>query len=115
MPRSSRIHKAGEIRSLLRRGERRRTPTLDVFFMSSPVSRSRLGLIVPKHRHTIVKRNRLKRRMREVGRTEVMPRLMKAGVELDVLVRARREAYEVNFEALSVELVQMAEELCSRG
>ncbi len=88
---------------------------MDVFVASSPVSRSRLGLIVPKHRHSIVERNRLKRRMREAGRTEVLPRLLKAGVALDVLVRARREAYGADFGSLSEELVEITEELCSRG
>jgi len=62
-----------------------------------------------------VERNKLKRRMREVGRTEVLPRLMKAGLGLDVLIRARREAYEAEFGALKEELVEMTEELCLGG
>jgi ribonuclease P protein component len=92
----------------------KRTCTMDVFFSSSPASRSRLGLVVPKHRRSIVERNRLKRRIREVGRTEVLPRLVKAGIELDVLIRARREAYEAGFGVLKEELAEMTEELCSR-
>lgn len=115
MPRSGRIRKTGEIRAILGRGKRKRTPNLDVFFSSSPVSRPRLGLIVPKHRHSIVERNRLKRRLREVGRTELLPRLWEEGLRLDVLVRARREAYGAGFRTLRKELCQVTEELCSRG
>ena len=70
-------------------------------------------MIVPKHRHSIVERNRVKRRLREIGRTRVLPRLRERGLALDVLVRARREAYGVGFRRLSDELQSMTEELCS--
>jgi ribonuclease P protein component len=115
MPRASRIRKTRDIRTILRRGKRRRTAHLDVFLSSSPVSRCRWGLIVPKHRHTIVERNRLKRRLREVGRTEVLPRLWREGLAVDVLVRARREAYGAGFRELRDELLAMTEGLCSQG
>ena len=113
LPRSGRIHKAKDIRSLLRRGSRRKTPSLDVFFLSSSGSDSRWGMIVPKHRHSIVERNRVKRRLREIARTSVLPRLREQGLVLDVLVRARREAYGVGFRSLKDELQSMTEDLCS--
>jgi len=69
---------------------------------------------VPKHGHDIVDRNRLKRRLREVGRTEVLPRLGDAGLELDILVRARTGAYGVGFGRLKEELLSVTEELCSK-
>jgi ribonuclease P protein component len=100
---------------LFRRGKRRRTRHLDVFVSSSPASLPRLGLVVPKHRKSIVERNRLKRRLREIGRTEMLPRLRSAGVAADVLVRARKEAYDATFESLRRELVGVAEAVCSRG
>lgn len=84
-----------------------------MFVFVSPVSRSRLGLVVPKHRQKIVRRNLVKRRLREIGRTEVLPRLAQAGRNLDLLVRARPEAYGAPFEALRDELVALTEELCS--
>lgn len=114
-PRQSRIRHGKEIRELLRRGKRSRTSHLDVFLAPSPVSRSRLGLVVPKHRHSIVQRNRLKRRLREIGRVEVLPRLLEAAAGTDVLVRARREAYDATFHALRGELVEVAERICSAG
>ena len=113
LPRSRRIHKARDIRSLLRDGSRKKTPSLDVFFLSSSGPGNRWGMIVPKHRHSIVERNRVKRRLREIGRTRVLPRLTEQGMTLDVLVRARREAYGVGFRTLKDELQSVTEDLCS--
>jgi ribonuclease P protein component len=86
---------------------------LDAFVSASPVARPRWGVVVPKHKHTIVERNRVKRRLREIGRTEVLPRLTAAGRPLDVLVRARPEAYDASFAELRDDLVRLTEELCS--
>ena len=113
LPRSGRIHRAGHVRSLFRLGERRKTAHLDVFFLPSPGPRSRWGVVVPKHRRSIVERNRVKRRLREVGRTKVLPLFRERGVAFDVLVRARREAYGAGFRRLSEELEALAEVLCS--
>ncbi|MEX2608854.1 MAG: ribonuclease P protein component [Gemmatimonadota bacterium] len=110
LPRSRRITRGGEIRALLRRGKKSRTAHLDVFASASPAARSRVGLVVPRHRHSIVERNLVKRRLREALRLEVLPRLNAAGVALDVLVRARREVYDASFEALRGELNGWLEE-----
>ena len=83
-----------------------------MFVSASPVSRSRLGLVVPKHKQKIVRRNLVKRRLREIGRREVLPRLDRAERGFDLLVRARPEAYAASFEELRDELVAVAEELC---
>jgi ribonuclease P protein component len=100
---------------LFRRGKRKRTRHLDVFVSASPVSRSRWGVVVPKHKQKIVRRNLVKRRLREIGRREVLPRLDAAGRDLDLLVRARPEAYQASFEELRGELTALTEELCSSG
>ena len=97
----------------MRRGKRKRTSHLDVFFDASPASHSRFGLVIPKHRHRIVDRNLLKRRIREVGRVEILPRLRGEGLEIDVLVRARREAYTASFQEIREELLQVTEGICS--
>jgi ribonuclease P protein component len=86
---------------------------LDVFFAASPASRSRLGLVVGKHGHEIVARNRLKRRLREIGRRQVLPGLDAAGVRADVLIRAKRSAYDVDFAKLEIEVKKALEDLCS--
>jgi len=115
LPRSSRIRRSRDIIELLRRGKRRRTSHLDVFIRPSPVSRSRFGVVVPKHRHRIVDRNRLKRRLREVGRTEVLPRLNEAGASMDILFRARREAYDARYAELAAQMAEVTVSVCSSG
>ena len=57
----------------------------------------RVGVVVPKHRRKIVDRNRVKRRLREIVRTGLLPEL--SGV--DLLIRAKPEAYSSTFEQLS--------------
>lgn len=113
LPRAARVRSTKDIRALFVRGKRRRTDHLDVFFLTSPVSRPRWGMVVPKHGRDIVERNRVRRRLREIGRTEVVPRLWEAGRSLDVLVRARREAYDAGYAELKKELTEVTEELCS--
>ena len=113
LPRQARIRLSSEIRALLERGKRKRTPILDVFFAPSPASRSRLGLIVPKHGRRIVDRNVVKRRLREIGRREILPGLDAAGRPSDVLIRARWKAYEATYEELSYSVREAVTELCS--
>jgi ribonuclease P protein component len=113
LPPASRITRTRDIRKLLREGKRKKTSHMDVFFLSSGVSHPRFGLVVPKHRHDVVERNRVKRRLREIVRTEVLPRLREAGVAADVLIRARREAYDADYGGLLEGLREIVEELCS--
>jgi ribonuclease P protein component len=110
-----RITASDEIRALFRRGKRRKTRHLDVLFSSSPVAHPRLGIVVPKHKRSGVERNRVKRRLREIGRTLLLPRLREAAVPLDVLLRARPEAYGASYAELREELRAVVEELCSRA
>jgi len=86
-----------------------------VFVDDSPVSRPRLALVVPRHGRTIVERNRLKRRLREIARTRLIPRCADVGIQLDVLLRARAEAYTAGFDELQDEISELAERLCSRS
>jgi ribonuclease P protein component len=57
----------------------------------------RVGLIVPRHRQTAVARNRVKRRLRELSRTRVLPLDLMA----DVVIRIRPEAYRASFRDLA--------------
>lgn len=57
-------------------------------------------MIVPKYGHTGVERNLLKRRLREIGRKHVLPKCDAVGVSVDLLVRARAEAYGAGYRAL---------------
>ena len=110
LPRRTRIRSGPEIRSIMKRGKRE----LDIFFSASPESFPRLGLVVPKHRHNSVERNRVKRRLREIGRVEVLPRLRARNQNLDVLIRARPLAYEAGYRTLMESLVRWVEsETCA--
>lgn len=105
-PRVRRITRGAEIRSLFKRGKRTRTPHLDVLVAESPASFSRVGLVVPRHGHSAVERNLVKRRLREALRREVLPRLDQRSLSLDVMVRARREGYGAPYGVLAAELVE---------
>lgn len=94
------MRKATDIRRVLRDGHRLRAGPVDVFYSDSPADRPRVGVIVPRHRHSIVERNRLKRRLREIARREWLPRANRRGIHLDVILRARPSAYESSFPAL---------------
>jgi ribonuclease P protein component len=111
LPSSSRITRSRDIRALLGRGRKKKTSHLDVFFLSSGAAIPRIGLIVPKHGQRAVDRNRVKRRLREIARRELLPRLKKAGRPSDVLIRARRGAYRAKYEQLRRELMDACEEL----
>lgn len=60
----------------------------------------RIGVVVPRHGHSIVERNRLQRRLRELLRTGWLPRQRTAEEPRDLLVRARPPAYAADFEDL---------------
>lgn len=51
---------------------------------------------MPRHGHTAVERNVVKRRLRELARRELLPALS----ALDVVIRAAPSAYTASFDAL---------------
>ena len=60
-----------------------------------------MGLIVPKFQSTAVARNRLRRQLKELWRRE----LNHDAPPVDVVIRARREAYGAGFSVLRDELL----------
>ncbi len=69
---------------------------LDVRRLDSTHGHVRVAIVVPKFGFSAVRRNRLKRQLRELARAHVLPRATSA----DVLLRAKREAYAATFEGL---------------
>lgn len=63
----------------------------------------RVGVVVPKHRHKVVDRNRVKRRLRELVRTALLPELGR----VDLLIRAKPEAYGSTFSELTSDVAQI--------
>ena len=62
---------------------------------------------MPRHKQTAVARNRLKRRLRELVRVTLLP----VAPPADVLLRARREAYDATFEMLAADVARAAAQL----
>ena len=104
LPRSSRLSSATLLHAIMTEGKRRRTDHLDLFTQASPAGCSRLAVIVPRHSHTAVERNRLRRRLREIGRRRILPVLP---TPTDVAVRARAGAYAASFAVLATELLTL--------
>ena len=75
--------------------------------MHLPGSRTRVGLIVPRFRHSAVARNRVKRRLRELSRTRLLP----SDVAADIVIRIRAEAYGAPFSALAVDVDRVLKQL----
>jgi ribonuclease P protein component len=76
------------------------TERLEARASASLLPYPRVGIVVPKHGRKIVDRNRVKRRLREIVRTRVLPELS----GFDLLIRAKPEAYGSSFEQLSDDL-----------
>jgi ribonuclease P protein component len=73
---------------------------------------ARIGLIVAKHQSSAVARNRLRRRLREIWRRDVRA-AVPALPAWDVVVRARREAYQATFAELRAELCAWRDQVVS--
>jgi ribonuclease P protein component len=69
-----------------------------------------VGFVVPKHGQSNVARNRLKRRLREIARLKLLPELP----PVDVVIRARREAYVAGFDALAAQLARAGGQLIAQ-
>ena len=83
-------------------GKRHRTDHLDLFTRPSPFGCSRLAVVVARGAHSAVRRNRLRRRLKEIGRRDVLPLLAQP---TDVVARSRPDAYGASFETLRREFV----------
>ena len=73
---------------------------IDVLWTDNEAGHPRMGIIVPRFQSTAVARNLLRRRLKEAWRRGVQQGLS----GLDVVVRARREAYQARFTELRDEL-----------
>jgi ribonuclease P protein component len=86
----------------MREGRRIRTRYLEIRALASPLGYSRVGIVVPRHRRSAVERNLLKRRIRELVRTTVLPQLP----PVDVVFRASRNSYAASFESLATDVAK---------
>ena len=77
----------------------------------SLLSYCRVAVVVAKYGHTVVKRNRLRRRLRELARVLLIPKL--SGV--DLVIRALPGAYTADFRELAVEVEQIQLQLAAES
>ncbi|MGH7556985.1 MAG: ribonuclease P protein component [Gemmatimonadota bacterium] len=105
IPRDRRITTRREIRRLLR-GPHARGAELELYW-SPAAGDARATCITPKYGHTSVERNRLRRRLTALLASELLPR----SEPRDYLLRARRGAYELDFQDLAQVLRALAEEM----
>lgn len=92
---------------MAREGKRIRAEHLELRVAASLLHHPRVGFIVPKLGRSSVERNRLKRRLREIVRQELLPRLP----AVDVVIRVRREAYDASFASLRAQLIRSRDRL----
>jgi ribonuclease P protein component len=134
-PRQRRLTRGAELDVVRREGKRLRTEHLEVRVLASlstfGVSRppaaadsaaadsaaapgpARVGLVVPKHRQTAVARNRVKRRLRELARTRLLPALDALGPatrDAALVLRAAPQAYAATFDALARDVERVGRE-----
>jgi ribonuclease P protein component len=106
-PRAARLTRKADIDRVRKAGRRVRSGPLDVRTLASPLTHARVGIVVPRFQRTIVERNRLRRRLRELVRLQLLPEL----APQDVLVRANPSAYDLAFDALRTEILAVARKL----
>jgi ribonuclease P protein component len=80
------------------------TEHLEARASASLLRYARVGVVVPKYKRNIVERNRVKRRLRELARTRLLPVLG----SVDLLIRAKPSAYGSGFPELACEVDQIA-------
>jgi ribonuclease P protein component len=81
-------------------GKRIKTGHLDVRVAASPFAYARVGIIVPKYKRSIVERNQLRRRLRELVRTKMLPVIPPC----DVYIRSLPHAYGIPFGMLAIDV-----------
>jgi len=104
-PRSSRLTNEADLEAVRRTGKRMQTERLEARAAASLLPHPRAGVVVPKHRHNIVERNLVKRRLRELVRIKLLPELER----IDVLIRAKAEAYDSSFAQLASDVGAIGE------
>lgn len=92
---------------VLQTGHRRRTPRLDISWRENEVGHPRLAVVVPRYGRTGVRRNRLRRQLRELARRQVLPRI----AALDLVIRSRAAAFDARSHDLAGDLEQWAHTL----
>lgn len=107
LPRSWRLVRKSDLRAVLHQGRRFGTHLIELFWKENGLGHPRMALVVPRFRQTVVTRNRLKRRLREIARRAILPKIP----PVDLVVRAKAQAYSAAVADLKAELERWARSL----
>jgi ribonuclease P protein component len=102
-PRASRLMRRAEYDAVYREGRRRSSREFAVFLRPNGLELSRFGWSIKKALGSAVKRNRMRRRIREIvrlHRQEIAP-------GWDIVIHPRSTVATENFSTLSGELLKM--------
>jgi ribonuclease P protein component len=97
--RRHRLARGSDIQNVIREGRRVRTTYLDVRIVASPLRHTRVAIVVPRYKQSAVRRNRVKRWLRELVRLELLPAL-RTLAPCDVAIRSRPNAYDARLDDL---------------
>lgn len=81
-------------------GHRNRTQNFEIRWCPNHLGHPRVGLVVPLYGATKVDRNQLRRRLREILRRRILPRMP----ALDLVLRSRAQTYRAGFHDLANDL-----------
>lgn len=100
-PRAARLLRKAEFDQVYRGGQRRSSKQFTIFYRLTGAPHTRFGFSVKKALGGAVKRNRIRRRMREalrLHRAEIAP-------GWDIVIHPRSSVERANFAALAAELI----------
>ncbi|MBP6982463.1 MAG: ribonuclease P protein component [Thermotogaceae bacterium] len=90
-PKTQRLSKDSEFVQVLRRGKSIETPYFVLLYLENPYGNDRIGISVKKKFGNAVKRNRLKRWVREVFRTRGRRGKETGGAHFDMIILPRKK------------------------
>jgi ribonuclease P protein component len=103
LPRECRVATRSEYDAVYREGKRRSSRELTIFIRSNGLERSRFGWSIKKTLGSAVRRNRIRRRLREIlrlHRQEISP-------GWDIVIHPRGSAATADFGELTQELLKL--------
>ena len=92
---------------MVNQGKRLRTKLFEVRILASPLVHPRVGFVIPKYSYTAVRRNQLKRKVRELVRVELLAALP----AIDVVIKSQPAAYIAATNLILSDLRKIAVEL----
>ncbi len=100
---NQKLKKNNEFKQVFTRGIKKSGKYTIVFIFSGEKPNNRLGIIVKKSIGNAVKRNKIKRRLREIWRKQINQLLQGS----DVVIVARKEIGEASFKEIENELLKL--------